>query len=197
MHPNYCLIYRTDLPCYIVYRKGHIDEYVFDLSRFESEWDDYVSFYLGCSLAFETAMIEGGIQLGYGKNESLYTTNITLHPVGPFEGKMIVYKCMIAKDQLKKVFMISSQYPNYHGAPVHIGDPSRIGISGTEGKEFAVKVRDGDVPIFWGCGMTVQEVILSSSKLCSIEVIIITSGDERASGNRGNGKQKRKAETEN
>ena len=168
---TYCFVYRTDLPRYIVYRKGHIVEDVLDLSGFESVWDDYVSFYLGCSLAFETAMIEGGVELGYGKNESLYTSNITLHPVGPFEGKMIVYKCMIARDQLKKVFMISSRYPNYHGAPVHIGDPSRIGINDIEGEDFPVIVRDGDVPIFWGCGMTVQEVILSLSKLHNIEVI--------------------------
>ena len=167
---TFIFFYRTDLPRYIVYRNGHIVENVSDLNEFESAWDDYVSFYLGCSLAFETALVEGGVELGYGKNESLYTTNITLHPVGPFEGKMIVYKCMIAKDQLKKAFMISSRFPDYHGAPVHIGDPTRIGISNTESEDFPVKVRDGDVPIFWGCGMTVQEVISSSSKLCNIKI---------------------------
>lgn len=165
MHPSIIWFYRTDLPRYIVYRQGHIVEEVLDLSGFDSVWDDYVSFYLGCSLTFETAMVDGGVKLSYGKNESLYTSSITLHSVGPFEGKMIVYKCMIAKDQLKKAFMISSQYPNYHGAPVHIGDPSRIGISDIEKVDSPVKVRDGDVPIFWGCGMTVQEVIFSASKI--------------------------------
>ncbi len=76
---------------------------------------------------------------------------------------MTVSMRTIAKHQLEKAFMISNQYPDYHGAPIHIGDPTRIGISG-------VTVPDGYVATFWACGMTVEDVILIASKsvvMCS------------------------------
>lgn len=87
----------------------------------------------------------------------MYTSNISLCPVGPFKGKVIVSMRMIAKHQMEDAFMISSQYPDHHGAPIHIGDPSRIGISG-------ITVLDGYIPMFWACGFTVQEAIASASK---------------------------------
>ena len=140
-----------------------------DLGGFESMWDDYVSFYLGCSYTFETALLENGIELTHtvtGKNVSMYTTNIALYPVGLFEGKMTVSMRMIAKNQLGKAFMISSQYPDHHGAPVHIGDPSRIEIDDImkPDKGDPPAVRDGDIPVFWACGVTSKEAIFSASK---------------------------------
>ena len=116
-----------------------------------------MSFYLGCSSTFDTALVENGVELKNLLDIPMYTSNISLCPVGPFEGKLTVSMRMIAKHQMVTAFMISSQYPDHHGAPIHIGNPSRIGISDTE-------VQDGYVPMFWACGFTVQDAIASASK---------------------------------
>ena len=144
-----------------------------DLGGFESTWDNYVSFYIGCSFTFETALLENGIELVHtltGKNVSTYTTNIALYPVGPFEGKMTVSMRMIAKNLLEKAFVISSQYPDHHGAPVHVGDPSRIGIDDIMKSDNGDPpvARDGDIPVFWACGVTSKEAIFSASKSTNI-----------------------------
>lgn len=140
-----------------------------DLGAFDSMWNNYVSFYIGCSFTFDTALLENGIELEHtvkGKNISLYSSNISLYSVGSFEGKMTVSLRMFNKSQLEKAFMISSQYPDHHGAPVHIGDPSHIGINDImkpDMGDLPVK-RDGDVPVFWACGVTAREAIVSASK---------------------------------
>lgn len=48
-----------------------------------------------------------------------------------------------------------------HGAPVHVGDPGAIGIVDLGRPDFggAVDVREGEVPVFWACGVTPQEAI--------------------------------------
>lgn len=168
-----CLLFlftcRTDLPRYFIYSKGHIVEDTLDLSGFDSMWDNYVSFYIGCSFTFDTALLENGIELEHtvkGKNISLYSSNIALYSVGPFEGKMTVSLRMFTISQLEKAFMISSQYPDHHGAPVHIGDPSRIGIDDIMKPDMGdlPVTRDGDIPVFWACGVTAREAIFSASK---------------------------------
>ena len=160
---------RTDLPRYFIYSNGRIVEDILDLSGFNSMWDNYTSFYLGCSFTFETALLENGVELANtlkGKNASMYSSNIALYSIGPFEGKMTVTMRMIAENQLEKAFMISSQYPDHHGAPVHIGDPTRIGINDImkPDKGDPPMERNGGVPVFWACGVTVQEAIFSASK---------------------------------
>ena len=167
----YLLFYshRTDLPRYFIYSKGRIVEDRLDLSGFDSMWDSYASFYIGCSFTFDTALLENGIELEHtvkGKNIPLYSSNITLYSVGPFEGQMTVSLRLFTKNQLEKAFMISSQYPDHHGAPVHIGDPFRIGINDIMKPDMGdlPVIRDGDVPVFWACGVTAREAIVSASK---------------------------------
>jgi uncharacterized protein YcsI (UPF0317 family) len=144
-----------------------------DLGGFDSMWDNYVSFYIGCSFTFDTALLENGIELEHtvkGKNISIHSSNIALYPVGSFVGKMIVSLRMFTKSQLEKAFMISSQYPGYHGAPVHIGDPSRIGIDDIMKPTMGDPpvTREGDVPVFWACAVTAREAIFSASKSVKI-----------------------------
>ena len=140
-----------------------------DLSGFDSMWDNYTSFYLGCSFTFETSLRESGIEVANtlkGKNASMYSSNIVLYSVGPFNGKMTVTMRMVAENQLEKAFMISGQCPDHHGAPVHIGDPSRIGIDDIMKPDKGDPPVDGNsgVPVFWACGVTAQEAIFSASK---------------------------------
>lgn len=153
------LSFRTDIPCYTVRKNGIRIAETPDLSRFEPIWDNFVTFYIGCSTTFDYALLSNGVEIPNALNIPGYKTNIICSPVGPFQGvAMFVSMRTIAKHQLEKTFMISSQYPNYHGAPIHIGDPTRIGISG-------VQVPDGYVATFWACGMTVEDVISVASKL--------------------------------
>ena len=51
-----------------------------------------------------------------------------------------------------------------HGAPVHVGDPSAIGISDIYAPDFGdpVEFNDGEVPVFWACGVTPQAVAMNA-----------------------------------
>ncbi len=51
-----------------------------------------------------------------------------------------------------------------HGAPVHIGDPAALGIADLSRPDFGdpVTVADGDVPVFWACGVTSQAAVMAS-----------------------------------
>jgi uncharacterized protein YcsI (UPF0317 family) len=59
---------------------------------------------------------------------------------------------------------ITARYPAVHGAPVHIGDPAALGIQNLDAPDFGdtVLLRDGDVPVFWACGVTPQAAIMES-----------------------------------
>ena len=51
-----------------------------------------------------------------------------------------------------------------HGAPVHVGDPSQIGIFDLDAPDFgeAVDIPAGTVPVFWACGVTPQSIVMHS-----------------------------------
>lgn len=46
-------------------------------------------------------------------------------------------------------------------APVHLGDPGRIGIADVLQPDWgdAVDIADGELPVFWACGVTPQAVV--------------------------------------
>jgi uncharacterized protein YcsI (UPF0317 family) len=48
-----------------------------------------------------------------------------------------------------------------HGAPVHLGDPSLIGIADLSRPDYgdAVAVHDDEIPVFWACGVTPQAAL--------------------------------------
>lgn len=55
-------------------------------------------------------------------------------------------------------------FPAVHGAPLHIGEPGAIGIKDLSRPDYgdAVEIREGEVPVFWGCGVTPQAVLVAS-----------------------------------
>jgi uncharacterized protein YcsI (UPF0317 family) len=63
-----------------------------------------------------------------------------------------------------KVIEITSQYPEVHGGPIHIGDPASIGIQDIQRPDFGemVEIKAGEVPVFWACGVTSQAVAIKS-----------------------------------
>jgi uncharacterized protein YcsI (UPF0317 family) len=58
---------------------------------------------------------------------------------------------------------MARHYPGAHGDPVHWGAPEALGLS-AEGLQQppwgdAVEVHDGELPVFWACGVTPQSAI--------------------------------------
>ena len=156
---------RYDLPKYRVYEYGQQVAEVNDLSEF---WrDDLVSFLLGCSFSFEAALIRAGIRLPHfekGTNVSMYITNIPTTPAGVFSGPMVVSMRSIPRGQVVRAVQVTSRFPAVHGAPVHIGEPEAIGIHDLSTPDMGdpTEINDGDVPVFWACGVTPQAVAMSS-----------------------------------
>ena len=59
---------------------------------------------------------------------------------------------------------ITSRFPMVHGAPVHIGDPERIGIADIAKPDYGdpFEIKEDESPVFWACGVTPQAVALKS-----------------------------------
>ncbi len=155
---------RTDLPAYRVYRQG---ELVSEVDSLQDFWrDDLVSFLLGCSFSFETAMVDAGIPLRHqnlGRNVAMYITGIATTPSGVFSGPMVVSMRPVKREQIARAVQVTSRFPATHGAPIHVGDPTAIGIKDLDRPDFGdrVDVLPDEEPVFWACGVTPQAVALS------------------------------------
>lgn len=156
---------RTDLPCYRVWRDGEVAGELPDVSHL---WrDDLVAFVLGCSFSFEEALMTAGIPLRHvenGTNVSMYRTNIACRPAGRFAGPLVVsMRPFTAADAIRAI-EITSRFPAAHGAPVHLGDPSLIGIHDLSRPDYGdpVEVYSNELPVFWACGVTPQAAIAAA-----------------------------------
>lgn len=156
---------RTDVPLYRIYRHGVMTD---EVENILGEWrDDLITFLLGCSFTFETAMRAAGLPLRHieqSKNVSMYITNIPTVPAGVFSGPMVVSMRPIPHDQVVRAVQVTSRFPGVHGAPVHIGDPAAIGIGDLAHPDYgdAVDIYEGEVPVFWACGVTPQAAAVQS-----------------------------------
>ena len=157
---------RSDIPAYRVFKDGVMTEEVNDIG---SLWrDDLVSFLLGCSFSFEEALIADGLEVrnvSEGVNVPMYRTNIDCTPAGRFSGKMVVSMRPFKPADAIRAIQICTRFPSVHGAPVHFGDPAQIGIADIGCTDYgdAVAIKQGEVPLFWACGVTPQ-VALEQAK---------------------------------
>lgn len=154
----------TDIPKYRIYEHGVLTGEYTDVAKF---WrDDLVSFLIGCSFSFESELLETDIPVRHieeNKNVPMYMTNIPCEPAGIFSGNMVVSMRPLPYDQVVKSVLVTGAMPKVHGAPVHIGDPSVIGIKDINKPDFgdAVTINPGEVPVFWPCGVTPQSVVMN------------------------------------
>ncbi len=161
---------RSDVPSYNIYRDGELTETASDIRDL---WrDDFVAFVLGCSYSFEQALVEGGVPLRHIDEEltvSMYRTTIETQPAGRFAGGMVVsMRPMTARNAIRAV-EITARFPHTHGAPVHLGDPSQIGIADIARPDWgdAQRIEDDELPVFWACGVTPQNAIrLAKPEIC-------------------------------
>lgn len=156
---------RTDVPRYRVFRDGMLSEEVNDIKTL---WrDDLVTVALGCSFTFENAFLRADIPVRHiedGVNVPMFRTNIPLVPAGPFKGNMVVTMRPIPEELVEKAHEISARFPQAHGAPIAKGDPAALGIHDLSAPDYgdAVQVQPGEVPVYWACGVTPQNVLLTA-----------------------------------
>lgn len=156
---------RSDIPGYRVFEDGAA---VADVGDITDYWrDDLVSFALGCSFSFEEALLADGLEirnLSQGCNVPMYRTHIDCAPAGRFSGKMVVsMRPFLAEDAIRAI-QVSGRFPSVHGAPIHLGDPARIGIEDLDRPDYGdpVQLNDGELPLFWACGVTPQVALANA-----------------------------------
>ncbi len=177
----------TDAPAYCVYEDGRLIGQPTDISDF---WqDDFVAFALGCSFTFEHALIEAGIAMRHvdqNRTVPMYRTALELEPAGPFGGTMVVSMRPLRPEDVARATEMCTHFPLAHGAPVHVGDPNEIGIADIHAPEWgdAVDIKDGEVCVFWACGVTPQNAAIRAKLPLFIShrpgAMLITDVDERA-----------------
>jgi len=157
---------RTDVPAYNIYRNGALDGSTTDLGALWT--DDMVAFALGCSFTFEHALIRAGIALWHVENDStvpMFRTSVDCVPAGVFTSPMVVSMRAVDADRVEEAAAISRRYPLAHGAPIHWGDPAAIGIADVSQPDWGdpAPVGDGQVPMFWACGVTPQAAVAAAA----------------------------------
>ncbi|MBT6780431.1 MAG: putative hydro-lyase [Porticoccaceae bacterium] len=182
---------RQDISSYRIFEDGSLTSEVNNIS---SLWqDDFVAFLLGCSFSFEEALIAESLEvrnISEGVNVPMYRTNIDCTPAGPFSGKMVVSMRPFNKDNAAAASKISGRFPDVHGAPIHYGDASAIGISDINQPDYGdpVTINDGEAPLFWACGVTPQvaleqakpPVCITHSPGCMLVTDLLNSSLEKA-----------------
>lgn len=156
---------RTDVPAYRVYVDGVMVEETPDATSWWQE--DLVAFLIGCSFTFEAALLAGGVpvrHLTQGVNVPMYTTSRRCRSAGAISGPLVVSMRPVPADRVADAVRITSRYPAVHGAPVHIGDPAALGIASIDAPDFGdpVEMQEGDLPVFWACGVTPQAAVMES-----------------------------------
>jgi len=156
---------RTDIPRYNIYRRGKLEA---TEKEIRGVWqDDFVTFLLGCSFSFEEALMRAKVPVRHieeKRNVPMYITDIPCKSAGVFQGPMVVSMRPLPPGKVIRAVQITSRYASVHGAPVHFGDPSAIGIKNLGKPDFgdAVTIRKGEIPIFWACGVTPQAVVMEA-----------------------------------
>lgn len=153
---------RTDVPLYRVYRHGELAREVTDISDL---WqDDFVGFVLGCSYSFEEALLQDGIPLRHielGMGVPMFVSNIETVHAGPFGGPTVVSMRPMTPENARRAAQVTARFERAHGEPLHIGDAEKIGVSDLMATDFgeAIPIAEGEIPVFWACGVTSQMAI--------------------------------------
>ena len=135
----------SDIPRYRVYEHGVFTKELTDASEYWKEG------YVGIEVR----------HIAQGRNVPMYKTNIQTVKAGPFEGPMVCSMRPMTPENAQKAYDITVKMPNVHGAPVHMGDPAQVGVADVMKPDYgeAVDIYEGEIPVFWPCGVTPQAAI--------------------------------------
>ncbi|KAF7591658.1 hypothetical protein BBP40_001234 [Aspergillus hancockii] len=159
---------RTDCPKYRVYKNGAYLETVTDLLPLWT--DDHVGFLIGCSFSFEDALSAAGLTPRHqvaGTMVAMYKTRIPLLASGIFRGGTCVVSMRPYREKdVERVREVTRPYLAAHGEPVDWGWDAleRLGIRDIEIPDFGERqvFEEGEVPVFWACGVTPQMAVMAS-----------------------------------
>jgi uncharacterized protein YcsI (UPF0317 family) len=156
---------RTDLPRYRVWRDGELVSEPTDVSDLWT--DDLVAFLIGCSFSFEAALLQADVpvrNIEQGRNVAMFRTDRQCRPAGRLSGPLVVSMRPVPAALVATAVQVTARMPQVHGAPVHVGSPASLGIADLSRPDFGdpVEAAEGDVPVFWACGVTPQAALLAS-----------------------------------
>ncbi|KAF8537887.1 hypothetical protein BDD12DRAFT_917891 [Trichophaea hybrida] len=126
-------------------------------------WDEenHIAFLIGCSFSFEGALQEAGLtprHVETGRNVSMYATTRALNPAGVFTGGQ----------DIERVRNITKRFGRMHGEPIAWGWNAvrELGIKDLSKPEWGerVELKEGEVPVFWGCGVTPQVAVMAAGE---------------------------------
>lgn len=82
----------------------------------------------------------------------MYDTSIPCQSSGKFSGNYVVSMRPFTSIDAIRAIQITTRFPKAHGAPVHFGDPSLIGINDISTPNYgdAVEIKPNEVPVFGG-----------------------------------------------
>ena len=157
----------TDLPLYNVWIDGKLVRQTTDATEY---WQDgMVAYLIGSSLSFDSDLIDAGIgmrHISLNCQVPIYMTNIKLTPSmkGTFHGPLFVSMRPVYARKIAQLSEITARFPRMHGEPLQIGNPEKIGISDIMAPAIgeAIYITEGEIPVFWASGISVQAAIAFS-----------------------------------
>lgn len=146
---------RTDLARYAVYRDGVCTEQPTDITHLWTS--DSVAFLIGSGMTFDDPLERAGVP----KFKTwVLKTAIETVPHGRFRGPVVVTMRLMTPAQAVIACQLTGRFTSFHGAPIHLGDPAGIGadLANPIVGEPLPHIPDGEIPVFWACGVTPQWV---------------------------------------
>src|SRR5262245_39507476 len=142
---------RTDLPKYRVWKYGGLVDEPTDIRKY---WrDDLVAILIGCSFTFENGLLAAGVPIRHielTRDVPTYRSYMQGRPAAPFPGPTAVSTPPMTPAQTVTATTICSRFGRAHGPPLHLGDPSTLGIKNLDKPDFGevVPIHAGEVPVF-------------------------------------------------
>ncbi|MDF1661628.1 MAG: DUF1445 domain-containing protein, partial [Planctomycetota bacterium] len=169
---------RRDVPKYRVYSNVAGQIQWTESQNIVHLWQpDSVAFLLGCSFSFELALSEAGLcprHVEENRNVPMYRLAEQTISAGPFGGSLVVSMRPYRPEQIERVREITAPFHAAHGAPLFVGDWEALGIEDIHQPDFGdpVTIKEGEVPVFWACGVTSQEAVKSALLKGTLEQVI-------------------------
>ncbi|NXC40283.1 GLUCM protein, partial [Penelope pileata] len=157
---------RTDCLQYNRYEHGAFTGSLKSLKEYSEQLKDMVAFYLGCSFSFEKAVQIAGIPIRNVEqkcNVSMYKTAVPCYSISTFCCNLVVTMRPIPESKLEAAVLATYELEEAHGAPIHVGDAGLLGIQDLSKPDYGdpVHLHPGDIPVFWACGVTGIEAVIS------------------------------------
>lgn len=145
---------RTDVARYAVWIDGERQE---DRTDILSLWrDDLVFVLIGSGISFDAMLEDAGVRTD--RYRWVLGTDRPAIAAGPFNGTLVVTMRWLAPDEAARAAELTAAFPDFHGAPMYVGEPVAIGANLAKplfGGPVPARP-DGLVAVYWACGVTPQ-----------------------------------------